>query len=173
MLLLIACSFGIDCIFLLNSAVSLDCIFIYHSRVLFCDHLSYGNKGAKVYQYAQSSEKIYSWFVYQCNGLVHSDCLKAEDGLERNLPPSEDTVGLLVQETSLLSSRYGLPPHSISIECFSGLLSCLYLCSNWDRFSHKVLWFILSQAYLAFFVIDDLQMDQSAKALVIYSRRSF
>lgn len=42
------------------------------------------------------------------------------------------------------------------------------ICSNWDRFSYKVLWFILSQAYLAFFVIDDLQMDQSAKALVIY-----
>lgn len=81
-------------------------------------------------------------------------------------------MGLLVQEASLLSSRYGLPSHSISIECLSGLLSCLYIFSNWDKFSHKVLYFILSQAYLAFFVIDDLQMDQSAKALVIYTRRS-
>lgn len=83
-------------------------------------------------------------------------------------------MGLLVSETSILPSRYGLPPHSFSIECLSGLflLSFLLLfmlilgvCSH-----HQCVCCIPpSQAYLAFFVIDDLQMNQSAKALVIRS----
>ncbi|CAH2079329.1 unnamed protein product [Thlaspi arvense] len=67
-----------------------------------------------------------------------------EDRLERNLP-SKNTMGLLVSKTSILSSRYRLPPHSIN--------------------SHTRCCIPPSQAYLAFFVIDDLQMDQSVRIL--------
>lgn len=81
-------------------------------------------------------------------------------------------MGLLVSETSVLPSRYGLPPHSFSIERFSGLSLLSFLLVFTFILgvnSHTMCCIPPSQAYLAFFVIDDLQMDQSAKALVRYS----